>query len=229
MITRSKKSKSCFRRQSVLICQWCFETYMAERSDSKYCCNSHKTLASNARQKQKNEQERIADERRRQLRINQQKVTTANKTKSTLSIPRDVQEPPPNLLLGFEKTMKEILEKSAREMQLRDQKLEMEGHVNKFVDIAKRMQSCFEDGYIRYSGISELKFRVSRILGESALRSLKPFQKHIEFIEQTLAPYLEELRRELRDRDARRLTLDPPMEITFGLELLSNSAAITAM
>lgn len=160
--------------------------------------------------------------------MNQQKVVAANAAKPSQPIPIAVQEHTVDIWKEFERTMKEMTDKSAQEMQLRDQQREIESYVGKFSEISGRLQSCREAGIIRYLDISDLQHRVCRILNDSRLRSIKQFQEHIEYVEETLVPFLEELRIEYRESRARRLEFNPSDEITSGLEMLRNSAHVSA-
>jgi len=210
------------RQQSRCTCQWCGEWFLSQRSDSKYCCDSHKTLASNARMEQRREQERMDEERRRQYYIHQQKTSVASPTKPPETICKPQPQSSNDDWKEFEQTISEMLEKSRKEQKLREEKHEMERYEKMFTDIVQRMQRCSSVGAIRYSDISALQSKVSAILLENKLGTCSIFQQHLEFVDQIFRSYVEELRREFRRSGARRLEYNPPEEVLRGLEMLRN-------
>lgn len=220
MRTRAKYGFRNDRRLSECTCEWCHQAYTAQRSDSKHCCDSHKTLASNARQDKKRERERIYYEQQEQLRILRKKAATANSIKPPQTTPKVVAEPSPDIWAEFEVNMKEMLIKTEQEQRLRDQQRELEGYSKMFEEIAKRMKTCAKAGLIRYTDISALQYKVSRILNDPKLHVIEKFQEHLKFVEGTLAPYIEELYVEYRESRARRLEFNPARNIIYGLEFL---------
>lgn len=228
MRIRNKKGFYADRRQSTCTCKWCGESFISQRSDSKYCCDSHKTLASGERRRQKNEQEIIAEQRRRQLHIIQQKARVTNSVKPNQPIPRAVPEPSPEIWMDLEKSMKDMLDKTAQDMKLREQQRELARYNSMFKEIVSRMESCSQYGVIRYSDISDLQFKVSRILTDTNLRTIHIFQEKVDFVGEELEQYLQDLRIELRESGSRRIEFDPPPEIISGLEVLRNAIEASA-
>lgn len=157
--------------------------------------------------------------------MNQQKAVVTNAVKPSQPIPKAQPQYSPDIWMELGKSMKDMLEKSAQDMKLREQQRELERYASMFSEIVRRMQSCSHYGVIRPSEISDLQFKVSRILTDSNLRTVQNFQEQIDFVERELEPYLEDLRIELRESGARRLEFNLPEEIAAGLELVDKGIA----
>lgn len=220
MKLRAKNGFYLDRMQSQCTCLWCNEPFVSQRSDSKYCCDSHKTMASNKRQDERRERERNYYEQQEQMRIARKKAATINSIKSPETISKVLEEPSPDVWAEFETSMKEMVLKTELEHRLRDQQRELDFFSKMFEEIARRMKSCAQTGLIRYTDISALQYKVSRILNDPKLHVIEKFQEHLKFVEGTLAPYIEELYVEYRESPARRLEFNPARNIIYGLEFL---------
>lgn len=207
------------RKQTLLQCQWCADDYLAERSDSKHCCDSHKTLASNERQNKRREQENLYYEQQRQLRI-RNKPANVTLVKPAQPIHRIEPQIPRIDWRELEKSVNEMVEKSVKDLKHLEEQRVIDNLNRLFSEIGERILKCSSAGYIRQPDISAIQSKVSRVPIDTRLNAFVQFQDHIEFVNQKLDVYLQDVSRELRKSHSRRLEFILPEEILSGITQL---------
>ncbi|MCX6296565.1 MAG: hypothetical protein NTX97_10955, partial [Bacteroidetes bacterium] len=114
------------RKLTMLTCEWCKRRFCSERADSKYCCDSHKTLACDKRRNEKRNKRHADEEYLRRWRIKQKE-----KEKLAAIAPTSPSKPPENnfnnqYYVDGLKEINEMLDKNKQEQKLRDEKYEFE-------------------------------------------------------------------------------------------------------
>ena len=197
-------------------CKWCGEEFESERSDTKFCCNSHKTMACDKR-REDIETRRLNYER--QLRIKQREKIMA-------TIPISVA---PTLIIDnseenyFEEARKNMLasfEKMERDRKIADKKYEFERYCRQFSKVAKEFLRLAEYGAISKRDIRSLSREVNLILGDQGIRRNEKLEDRLAFLEDVLVEYLEELKELEKNCEYHRLDFELPEEVCEGLEML---------
>ncbi|CAN5915536.1 hypothetical protein BH11BAC7_BH11BAC7_26300 [soil metagenome] len=211
------------RKVTECFCHWCFENYLAERSDSKYCCDSHKSLACNKRTNEKWKQQRISEEATQELRRKQrerEKIASqpANQKPTPIKQTQNIFQETDFVKLQNEITA--MFDKSIQDQKIRDKKYEFESQSRLFTQLPIRLLECSSNGYINRFDIDRLLKKVDEIICNDAICQQDAFNLHLEFIENQLFPFLEELDEQESQYKLRRLKLELPPEIFSGLQLL---------
>lgn len=220
MKTRAKSGFSRNRKVSYCTCQWCGVKYWSQRSNSKYCCDSHKTLANNQRQ-----QERKA---------NEQKLELARRARiaATRTVQPIARSPQPKVLnapdsLISESALKELdhyIKQTFGEIQVarraQENRTAFERISRAFVSIGTKLGIIATRGYLLSAEISVIEHRIHEVLSDPATRSFGAFSNHIYICNTEIALFLKEIARNLRISNQRRLFVTLPEQIKKGIEYL---------
>ena len=204
------------RKMTICKCKWCGEEFESERSDTKYCCNSHKTMACDKR-REDIETRRLNYER--QLRIKQQEklkqvIPVSAAPTPTKNIAVD------NSLIDFEKEMNAKFEKARLNIAIESKKYELERYCRQFSHVAKELLKWADYGSISKRDIRSISWEVNLILGDQGIRRNEKLEDRLAFLEDVLVEYLEELKELEKNCEYHRLDFELPEEVCEGLEML---------
>jgi hypothetical protein len=225
---RSSHSNLSSRKQSTCTCKWCGESFISQRSDSKYCCDSHKTLASFNRlwgkgearlqpemhvypiSRKKVQSKQSPVPKTKPIQSNYDELTDEHYKKLMLEIQMSVQ----NLEAGFRKT------------QIRTLTQNLTDSISKLLQELKEIEA---KKIIRRPHLSILDRRVSEIADTITGLPDFPYREDlINLIESELQPYLRSLHSEMYRFEGYRMPTEVPPVLLAGLSKMIgeiNSAA----
>lgn len=202
------------RKLTMLTCAWCKRRFCAERSDRKYCCDSHKTMACVKRGKDKIKKRLEDQEAHRQWQIAQKQLAILEeKILAKEKIDRQNHD-------NDMKAMHEMMAEMKQELKLNGEKREFEHQWKQLNSIAVEFLRLSTYGSISAREIRSLGEKSDEIIDNEKIKQNPALQKHWLFIDDVFSVYLNELS-DLEDKsDSRRLEFKAPAEIISGMQML---------
>ncbi|MCX6312831.1 MAG: hypothetical protein NT084_14505 [Bacteroidetes bacterium] len=200
---------------------------MSERSDSKYCCDSHKTMAciqrrlderDNQKRNKEVQRQRLIQQLTQELKTSIQEIKTSIRT---TNLPNASQNQVDNQsVLDFRKSMDQMFEKTEREQKLRDEKYEFEKLWKQLNEIGVEFLSYSKSGSISQREIDSMWRKTDKIIDNEKIKNNSALQNHWYLIDDVISVYLDELEDSVIENGQRRMRFTLPEEVHSALQML---------
>lgn len=220
MKLRARRGFYSDRQQTRCICEWCGKPFVSQRSDSKYCCDSHKTLACNKRNRLKLEQKRTVEKIRYTQPVPPVKATVGKPEVASTIINREPEGHSEEQMDKLKNEVNVMIQNYAKEKKQREEKMAVDDVIRKLVAIGENLKDWSRGRFVRRSQLASMERMVISVVDHPNAIRMSQFHEHLRFLSESLLPYIKETKTKFFKEGVYRLTMQLPDYIKSGMALL---------